>query len=113
MASKGENGIVSQNEAQSNGLESNFEGLEKVLTDIQKVAELEPVVKRIEEAFKRIENIQDDRSTSIKIGTGTRHQAKIYFDPTQPEEAREIIETAVDMLEIGQTMIEEAKEGDE
>jgi len=112
MASENETKADVRTEAQFSGREPTFKGLEDLLEDIQKVAELEPVIRRIEEAFKRIDNMQDNRSTSIKVGTGTRHQAKIYFDPTKPKEAKEIIETSIDMLELGQMMLEDG-EGDE
>ena len=73
---------------------------------------MKPVVDEISEAFKVISKTleaQDQRQTSISIGTSPRFEAKIYVDPSKPQEAAEIVKTAVNQLYLGQVEIEAAK----
>lgn len=84
------------------------EKFEEALDKIKEVVALKETVEAIDQMMQRIErNLNDQRSTSIKVGTGTRHECKIYIDPTKPKEARNIIETTIDNLELAQDEIEQ------
>lgn len=91
------------------------EMFETLRAKVKQAQELETVVNEIEKALDQIKDrLEDQRQTSIKIGTGTRNETKIYIDPSKPKESREIVHTAVDMLYLGNELIEEKEnEGDE
>lgn len=88
-------------------MEEEQKSITRFLEKIEKLSGMQQSIEAIENSIDKMKkHLERNRNTSIKIGTGTRHETKVYIDPSKTVESRERVDTAVDMLVYGQQELE-------